>query len=98
VRDRAQHRNVAVEAPTDAKLRQPDATLVEFQSSPGRHDPVRALSPSASESHAALIGRGREMARITTQLGESRDGRGAALALQGEPGIGNTPCEQCPQR
>ena len=30
------------------------------------------------------------MARISTQLGEIRAGRGAALALQGEPGIGKT--------
>jgi hypothetical protein len=38
----------------------------------------------------ALIGRGSEMARITTQLGEIRAGRGAALVLQGEAGIGKT--------
>src|SRR5947207_2337762 len=39
---------------------------------------------------APLIGRGREMARITTQLGEIRAGHGAALMMQGEAGIGKT--------
>src|SRR5918995_2001193 len=38
----------------------------------------------------ALIGRAVEAARISTQLEEIRAGRGAALALQGEPGIGKT--------
>ena len=38
----------------------------------------------------ALIGRAVETARISTQLEEIRAGRGAALALQGEPGIGKT--------
>ena len=37
-----------------------------------------------------LIGRGSELARIATQLGEIRAGRGAALMVQGEPGIGKT--------
>jgi DNA-binding CsgD family transcriptional regulator len=38
----------------------------------------------------ALIGRGAEMARITTQLDAIRAGRGAALMLQGDAGIGKT--------
>jgi DNA-binding CsgD family transcriptional regulator len=38
----------------------------------------------------ALIGRRAELARISTLLGEIRAGRGAALALHGEPGIGKT--------
>lgn len=37
-----------------------------------------------------LIGRDRETTRIAAQLGEIRAGRGAALMLQGEAGIGKT--------
>ena len=37
-----------------------------------------------------LIGRGSELARIATQLGEIRAGRGAALMVRGEAGIGKT--------
>jgi AAA ATPase domain len=39
---------------------------------------------------SSLIGRGREMARITAQLAEIHAGRGAALMVQGEAGIGKT--------
>ncbi len=46
-----------------------------------------SVRPHESGVMPSLIGRGPEMARVMTQLGEIRAGRGAVLVLQGEPGI-----------
>jgi DNA-binding CsgD family transcriptional regulator/tetratricopeptide (TPR) repeat protein len=47
-------------------------------------------TPSARALTAPLIGRGAEMARLRAALADAREGRGCAVFLSGEPGIGKT--------